>query len=452
MRDDGGVTLADARGLDDDQVEPGQPAGRDHLGQGRADLRAGVAGGERAHVDVRVVDGVHADAVAEQGPAGALARRVDADDGQMQPVLLVEAEAPHQFVGERTLARAAGAGDAEHRHTAGRSLLFEAGAQRRGAAAVFQEGDEPGEQPPVATAQAGKHRVRIRCGQRCGRDVGQAHHLVDHALQADALAISRGVDAADPVAVQLVQFLGHDHPAAAAEHADIPAAARTQQVDHVFEILDVAALVGGDGHALHILLQGRGDDLAHRAVVAQVDDLNAGGLEDTAHDVDGGVVAVEQRGGGDEADLVGGLVGGVLGGAGHRRGLLAVRDAVVVRLRENARRGRTGRGQRARRGSVWGAATGGRQRAERGVGVCWRGSLVPTRGRGRHIGSLAGSRGVCAVPAQGKRENGKTGKREYYRAETGKTEAFPGRGGKSRGRGGTRAGVFSTGRGDGDIL
>ena len=40
----------------------------------------------------------------------------------------------------------------------------------------------------------------------------------------------------------------------------------------------------------------------------EVDDFNPGGLEDTAHDVDGGVVAIEQRGSGDETDLAAGLV------------------------------------------------------------------------------------------------------------------------------------------------
>ena len=61
-----------------------------------------------------MLDRVHADAVAQQRAAGALARRVDGDDGELQRVALVEAEAAHQFVGERGLAGAAGAGDAEH--------------------------------------------------------------------------------------------------------------------------------------------------------------------------------------------------------------------------------------------------------------------------------------------------------------------------------------------------
>ena len=70
----------------------------------------------------------------------------------------------------------------------------------------------------------------------------------------------------------------------------------------------MATLVGGDRDALHVFLQGRIDDLLHRAVMAEMDDLRARGLQDAAHDVDRGIVPVEQRGGGDEAHLVLGSV------------------------------------------------------------------------------------------------------------------------------------------------
>jgi hypothetical protein len=87
VRHDGGVALADARGLDDDEVEAGQLAGGDDFRQRGGDLRAGVARGQRAHEDVagcQLADGVHADAVAEQRAAGALARGVDRHHGDLQ--------------------------------------------------------------------------------------------------------------------------------------------------------------------------------------------------------------------------------------------------------------------------------------------------------------------------------------------------------------------------------
>jgi hypothetical protein len=70
----------------------------------------------------------------------------------------------------------------------------------------------------------------------------------------------------------------------------------------------VAALVGADGNGLDVLVDRGPHDVVDRAVVAQVDDLDALGLEDAPHDVDGGVVAVEQAGGGHDAYRVHGPV------------------------------------------------------------------------------------------------------------------------------------------------
>ena len=46
MGHDGRIALTYARGLDDDQIKACHLAGRNHVGQGLADLRAKVAGGE----------------------------------------------------------------------------------------------------------------------------------------------------------------------------------------------------------------------------------------------------------------------------------------------------------------------------------------------------------------------------------------------------------------------
>ena len=52
QRHDGRVALADARGLDHDQIEAGDLAGGDHLGQRRGDFGAGIARRQRAHEDL----------------------------------------------------------------------------------------------------------------------------------------------------------------------------------------------------------------------------------------------------------------------------------------------------------------------------------------------------------------------------------------------------------------
>ena len=134
--------------------------------------------------------------------------------------------------------------------------------------------------------------------------VGRGDDLVDHALQAELLPVLGREDAGDAVVVQLLDLGRNDHAAAAAEHLDVAGAALAQQVQHVLEELDVAALVGRDGDAVRVFLDRAVDDLLDRPVVAQMDDLAAGRLQDAPHDVDRRVVAVEQACRGHEADLV----------------------------------------------------------------------------------------------------------------------------------------------------
>ncbi len=81
-------------------------------------------------------------------------------------------------------------------------------------------------------------------------------------------------DARDAVALQLARSPSATiTPPPPPKTLMCPAAALAQQVDQVLEVLDVAALVGADGDALHVLLQRRVDDLVDRAVVAEVDHL-----------------------------------------------------------------------------------------------------------------------------------------------------------------------------------
>jgi hypothetical protein len=56
-------------------------------------------GGDGAHVDPRVVDGVHANAVAQEGAAGFTPGRIGADDGDAD-VLQVMEHAQDQLIGQ----------------------------------------------------------------------------------------------------------------------------------------------------------------------------------------------------------------------------------------------------------------------------------------------------------------------------------------------------------------
>jgi hypothetical protein len=95
------------------------------------------------------------------------------------------------------------------------------------------------------------------------------------------------------------------------------AATLFQQVDHVFEILDVTALIAGNRNALRIFLQGSGDDFFDRAVMAQMNYFGTIRHQDAAHDVDRGIMAVEQRSSRDETDFVSRFIFGQILGYGQ---------------------------------------------------------------------------------------------------------------------------------------
>ena len=104
------------------------------------------------------------------------------------------------------------------------------------------------------------------------------------------------------MALQRLDLLRRDRAAAAHDDADVLAAALAQHVHHVGEVLVVAALIGARGDRVRVLLDGRPDDLRHAAVVAEMNDLGAMRLQQAADHVDRRIVAVEERGRGDESE------------------------------------------------------------------------------------------------------------------------------------------------------
>ena len=298
---DGGdlrVALADAGGLDDDQVGAGGHGGLDHPVQVQGYLSAGVAGGEGPEVHRGGVDGVHADPVAEQRPAAAAPGRVDGEHRDVDLVVLVEADPSDELVGQRGLARAAGAGDSEHRHRPRPSRGGDLLDGRRVEAVGLEHGDRAGQ-----CRDGPAEQVLDRGGLVGQVDVALGDQGVDHAGQAHALAVLGGEDA-HAEGPQRRDLLGDDDAAAAPVDPDVSGARGGEPVDQVAEELDVAALVAADRDALDVFGDGGLDHLVDRAVVAQVDHLCALRLQDAPHDVDRGVVAVEQARGGDEADRV----------------------------------------------------------------------------------------------------------------------------------------------------
>jgi hypothetical protein len=195
-----------------------------------ADLAAEVARGQRAHEDALApllprADGVHADAVAQQR-AAALAREGSMRDHRdAQRVVLVQAQAADQLVGE---ADDLPAPPVPVMPSTGVRLGLRRlahGGDQRGVriAAVLQRGDQLGQRAPGGLA------ATLDGGQRGGRVLGQVavaahHHLADHAGQAHALAVL-GAEDAHAVGGQVADLGRHDHAAAAAEDLDVRAAA-----------------------------------------------------------------------------------------------------------------------------------------------------------------------------------------------------------------------------------
>ena len=135
--------------------------------------------------------------------------------------------------------------------------------------------------------------------------VAADHHFADHAGQAHFLAVLGAVNTAHAIVVQRPNFRRNYHSAAATKNLDVRATPAFEQINHVFEILHMPALVRADGNALHVLLQGGGYHLFDAAVVAQMNHLRAHALQDAAHDVDGCIVAVKQTGRGNKTHFVG---------------------------------------------------------------------------------------------------------------------------------------------------
>ena len=316
---DFGVALADASGLQNHQVEAGGAADLDGVLKRPRGRAVRLTRRERAHIDaagVLAVERVHADPVAQERAARPSPRRIHRQDGDLEVGEVVQ-EAADELVGQRRLARAAGARDAHNR----RGVVHPRGQRRHRGGAVAARGCRALLDRRQRTCDG------LNIGGRRDLDFGAvgpppvprhlewievagSHHRLDHALEAHTHSVLGRENLGHAVGLEVGDLLGDDHAAAAAVHLDVAGAALAEKVHHVLEVLDVAALVARDRDALRVLLDGRPHDVVHGAVVAEVDHLDALRLQDAPHDVDCGVVAVEQAGGRHEAD-------GVLGGVGH---------------------------------------------------------------------------------------------------------------------------------------
>ena len=174
-RHDRGVALADAGRLDDHEVEPGRLEHRDRRRRGaraaRRRRRGWPSTGRRRSSPSRLFIRIRSPSSAPPplrrvGSTASTAMRSLSSWSTPEPA--------HQLVGERGLARAAGAGDAEHRDRA--SAAAAAGRRPAGGRPASATRDARGPARPVAREQ----RRRRTPAARGEVDVALRDHRVDH--------------------------------------------------------------------------------------------------------------------------------------------------------------------------------------------------------------------------------------------------------------------------------
>ena len=228
MRHDRRVALSDTRSLDHDQLETRDFARGDRVGQRPGDFARCIACRQRAHVNARAfsvrMDRIHADAITQQRAARFSPRRVDRDDRDSELVVLVEAEAADELVGQRAFSRASRARDSHHRRLARFRHAQQFIAELRRNRARFEPGDHSRQRLVGEIGVAVLERPEVRGQVVAQVDVAGADDLVDHSLQPEALAVFRRKNARHAVRVQLFNLGGDDHAATAAEHLDVGSA------------------------------------------------------------------------------------------------------------------------------------------------------------------------------------------------------------------------------------
>lgn len=120
------------------------------------------------------------------------------------------------------------------------------------------------------------------------------HEKVDHCWEPELLAVVRRKDPRHSLRLKKFDLRGDDDPSAAAENLYVARPSLCEELDQILEVLDVAALIRADGNTLHVLLHTGCYNLFNRTVMAEMDDLDALTLQDSSHDVDGGVVSIKQ--------------------------------------------------------------------------------------------------------------------------------------------------------------
>ena len=265
----------------------------------------GLAGCHGASEDAPSVDGVHADAISEQRTTGAATARVHQDHAHARR-RKVAPEAAHQLVHHARLSRAAGSGKAYD----GRAVVLGEIVQPpphltqrlRQSGVLVRRFLEPADQARDRLAAVRRQAAQVVQRHLDPKVSAGLHDLADHSVQPERAAVLRAEDARHALAAQLGHLLLGDRATTAAIDANVPGALFAKPRLQIAEELHVPALVGRHCDGRGVFLHGGQNDFVDRTVVSEVDHFGPLRLQDPAHDVDRGVVSIEERGGGHDAN------------------------------------------------------------------------------------------------------------------------------------------------------
>src|SRR5262249_4097615 len=171
-------------------------------------------------------------------------------------------EPRQQLIGQTRLAGPARAGNTDDRHLLPRAPERAADLLHPFAAAALVAGalkhTDGADADALITGAEGPELVR-----RLARCADARKHIVDHPGESETAAVLRCVDLLHPVALERLDLVRCDRAATPDHHAHVLVAALTQHVDHVGEVLVVAALVGADGDGVGVLVDGAAPDVSH---------------------------------------------------------------------------------------------------------------------------------------------------------------------------------------------
>ena len=249
-----------------------------------------------------MVDTIHANSIAQQGATCFSFRWVDGNDGQFF-LGEIRQEPAHQLIHQTTFARTAGTGYSQNR-----------GFDRLGLAAQIIQNCFV----LIGVIFCRRYQSRdIQFGlytsiqflffalkMRTRGVIGLHHQIIDHALQSHGTSIVGRINPCDAIIHEFFDFFWQNHTATTTKNLDMFGAAGLQQIEHVFEVLVMTALIARHCDGIGIFLNGCFYHLLHTAIVTQVNHLATGGLNDAAHNVDGGIVTIEQAGSRNYPNLV----------------------------------------------------------------------------------------------------------------------------------------------------